>query len=77
MKRIKLLIPVLLTVVALSSTPVLAANISTLSISTEDSISPLTEEVKWVYRTYNGVLQMRLWSITYGYWLTDWIDCDY
>lgn len=34
------------------------------------------EEFKWYYRTYNGHCQMRLWSLTYGYWVTDWIDCD-
>lgn len=31
------------------------------------------EETQWVYRHWNGLLQARLWSITYGYWLTDWI----
>lgn len=34
-----------------------------------------SEEVEWVYRTYQGKLQKRLWSITEGVWLTDWIDC--
>ena len=32
------------------------------------------EETMWVYRTTDtGLIQNRLWSITYGYWLTDWI----
>lgn len=39
-------------------------------------ISPRTEEIYWVYRTYNGVRQKRLWSATEGVWLTDWIDCE-
>ena len=43
--------------------------------STNQVISPMTEETEWVYRSYNGKYQRRLWSITYGYWLTDWIDC--
>ncbi len=31
------------------------------------------EETKWYYRiTEDGLFQRRLWSITYGYWLTDW-----
>lgn len=34
------------------------------------------EEFIWYFRMYNGREQMRLWSITYGYWVTDWIDCD-
>ena len=33
------------------------------------------EEFMWFYRIHNGVQQMRLWSLTYGYWVTDWIDC--
>lgn len=32
------------------------------------------EETEWHFRTYLGRRQMRLWSITYGHWLTDWID---
>ena len=32
------------------------------------------EETEWYYRiTEDGLFQMRLWSITYGYWKTDWI----
>lgn len=32
-------------------------------------------ETVWYTRVYNGVLQKRLWSVTYNCWLTDWIDC--
>lgn len=32
------------------------------------------EETEWYYRiTESGLIQRRLWSITYGYWKTDWI----
>lgn len=31
------------------------------------------EEVRWYYRTRDGVEEMRLWSLTRGIWLTDWI----
>lgn len=37
-------------------------------------IQPLAEETEWIVRNYNGRIQKRLWSITYGKWLTDWID---
>jgi len=30
------------------------------------------EETVWYFRCYAGLLQRRLWSITYGYWLTEW-----
>lgn len=38
--------------------------------------SPQAEETVWCTRDYNGKRQKRLWSITHGIWLTDWIDID-
>lgn len=38
------------------------------------SQSPRAEVKEWKYRNNNGVLQKRLWSVTYGRWLTDWMD---
>lgn len=32
-----------------------------------------TEETRWYYRMNNGVREKRLWSITRGEWLTNWI----
>ena len=33
------------------------------------------EQTEWVFRInpYKGHWEMRLWSITFGYWKTDWI----
>lgn len=76
MKKFKIFVPALLTCVTLFSAPVTATTISPYSINDENIILPLAEEVEWIYRTYNGVLQMRLWSNTQGCWLTDWIDCE-
>lgn len=36
--------------------------------------STRAEETMWYFRTVNGMMQMRLWSLTYRKWLTDWID---
>lgn len=36
--------------------------------------STRAEETTWYFRVYHGMVQMRKWSITYGRWLTDWID---
>lgn len=46
-----------------------------LGFSTSAPSDPTrAEETEWVFReTDDGLLQMRLWSITYGYWKTDWI----
>lgn len=41
-----------------------------------EAIVTRAEEVTWYYRNYNGHVQKRLWSNTYGYWLTDWINVD-
>lgn len=38
-----------------------------------NDIKPLAEVVQWYYRYEDGRLQKRLWSFTYGYWITDWI----
>ncbi len=43
-----------------------------------DSATPRAEQTEWIYR-YNselGIYEKRLWSYTYGVWLTDWLPCD-
>lgn len=37
-----------------------------------EPIEPMNEKTVWYYRTVNGRLQRRLWSLTAGEWLTDW-----
>lgn len=41
--------------------------------SNDGGISTCAEVVRWYYRTNNGVREMRLWSVTRGIWLTDWV----
>ncbi|MDE6977666.1 MAG: hypothetical protein K2P13_11875 [Lachnospiraceae bacterium] len=36
-------------------------------------ILPHAEETEWHYRLVDGKWQKRLWSVTYGVWLTDWM----
>ena len=44
-------------------------------ISANDSNGPgRAEETIWYFRVWDGIRQMRLWSLTYRKWLTDWID---
>ncbi len=45
-------------------------------VQDEDSKEPRVEEVGWIYRNNNGVIEKRLWSYTYGRWLTDWIPTN-
>lgn len=46
-------------------------------VGDSEEIQPRVEEFVWFFRTLdNGKRQKRLWSLTYQYWATDWIDCD-
>ena len=43
--------------------------------SDEGGISAQAEEFCWYFRMNHGVKEMRLWSITKGQWVTDWVPC--
>jgi hypothetical protein len=43
-----------------------------VNIVVEEENSINTEMTQFYWRTYNGRLQYRVWSITYGRWITDW-----
>lgn len=81
MKRICLKLVSGLCIVATISatTPAFAATVDEVvppcPTQQTEQIMPLIEETVWVTRNHNGQLQKRLWSITRGIWLTDWIDC--
>jgi len=47
---------------------------ASINESAESDTSTRAEETIWYFRIVNGIKQMRLWSLTYGKWLTDWID---
>ena len=64
-----------LTATMLLSTPVLAEE----AIYDDERVEIKEENTReeafmWFYRTYEGRRQKRLWSLTYQYWVTDWID---
>ena len=41
---------------------------------TYQEVAPRTEMTRLYFRTYHGVLQFRVWSITNGRWITDWTN---
>lgn len=43
------------------------------STQTKETIGLRREQVGWYYMKKNGVEYKRLWSFTYGEWLTDWV----
>lgn len=44
--------------------------------SGEDQAVTYSDMVRWYYRNNNGVMEMRLWSITQQRWLTDWVPVN-
>ena len=65
-----------LTATMLFGMPVMAneASPEVNDVGIEEEYNTREEEFMWFYRTYEGRRQKRLWSLTYGYWVTDWID---
>lgn len=54
--------------------PVYAENSMKISIQNCDNIvSERVEQTIWYYRVRDGIKEKRLWSLTYGYWKTDWM----
>jgi hypothetical protein len=45
-----------------------------VSATGEQGITPATEMTRMFFRTVDGQLQWRLWSLTNGRWLTDWAN---
>ena len=57
--------------------PVMAADVAVnepASAVDYEGVVPHNEVTQIFLRTYNGVLQMRVWSVTRGRWITDWMD---
>lgn len=52
------------------------ANINSENVTATESnqVSPRAEVQEWKWRVSNGKLQKRLWSVTYGHWVGNWID---
>lgn len=60
----------------LFSTPAFASCSKTgivFAVAGDSVVSPCAEQTEWFFRIHNGYYEKRLWSITYGKWLTDWI----
>ena len=51
-------------------------NISVPTAAYKDADDVNAEKVEWIYKTEDGIRYKRLWSLTRGKWLTDWIQCS-
>ena len=65
----------MLIAVSLFSTFYVSAAAAELVSEDPANVEERAEEVVWIFRDYNGRLQKRLWSVSYGKWLTDWEYC--
>jgi len=50
-----------------------AIEMEEIPTSSSEEVMPRAEQREWVWRIHNGNYEKRLWSNTYGKWLTDWI----
>lgn len=62
-----------LLILILNAMPVETHSVSQSTISKSKIIEPQAEKISWYYRDVPGGKQKRLWSRTYGHWITDWI----
>lgn len=60
--------------VALADEPVAPDGSGVRIMAVKPGGSTRAEETAWYFRVVDGIVQMRLWSITYRKWLTEWID---
>ena len=59
--------------VATICTPAVLATNHSQAVQDHGISEPRREESEWMYAVVDGVYSKRLWSITYGIWLTEWI----
>lgn len=71
-KRVLAAIVALMCTVSLLAAPVQAY----APPSGEDEAITYAERFRWYFRNNNGVEEMRLWSITYQRWVTDWVPVN-
>ncbi len=69
----KVLLYVISSVLVFSNVPITAYSVSQQTTSKASIIVPQAEQVSWYYRDVPGGKQKRLWSHTYGHWITAWI----
>lgn len=78
MKRIISFLLALVLCITLSATALAELTETPVEQRSEYEEQNRVEETKWYFRVLDGyIVQKRLWSITYGYWLTDWITIGY
>lgn len=51
----------------------LAKEAEVISSEEPEVVVTRAEELEWKFAYIGGVLHKRLWSLTYGKWLTDWM----
>jgi hypothetical protein len=72
--KVKRFVSMLLLLIAMSAfaLPVSAVGIASEVAVMDASPTPHWEETQWFFRINNGVPEQRLWSHTFGRWITVW-----
>lgn len=61
-------------ILAMNLLPTAAAAAAPLDAPASTQSVERAEEVEWIFRTNpDGTREMRLWSVTYSVWRSDWI----
>ena len=77
--KVKRIVTIIVLLVLLTSLLPLSVNAAVLQSKETEIIAEevqRAEQTEWYYRINNGVLEKRLWSVTYLRWLTDWIPVN-
>lgn len=64
------------TILGTSAQAISPVNPSDLGDTPTATVEPRAEEFLYYYRVRDGKLQIRVWSLTFGRWVTDWMDYD-
>jgi len=73
-KKSLLVLGMIMSLTLAAPAPAYAANVNSGSVLESGTPILRAEQLEWRYRSYNGKLQKRCWSITYGYWKTGWMN---
>ena len=59
---------------AVAADSVELAPVAATTTELEESVAPRADVIELKYRIYNGLLQVRRWNATWGYWVhPEWI----
>lgn len=71
MNKLKLFFMLLFFSIFFSSSPIYAQ--ATAIPATQSSVSPYSDNIRWLYKSINGVLYKRQYNYTQQKWIGSWV----